>query len=146
MLSTGKIVIVVLTFAFASVTMVNAACVERPETNSTHTAMDKVSDFFSDVGCTIKSGAGRVKDSVENGFNYIKSKITPDDAEHPLTESQTMPTDLGDRMERLTSSRVHEDVMRSKRYLTSDSALFAPEMCAAGQVMIDGKCRAIVDF
>lgn len=37
----------------------------------------KVGDFFHKVGCGIKKGAKAVKETVEDGYKYVKNKIAP---------------------------------------------------------------------
>lgn len=154
--------------------VVNAACVERPEaTNSTaDSAVDKVSNFFMEVGCTLKSGAERVKERVESGYNYLKAKITPDD----LKANSTTLNDLKPRIpdnDRITFKDSPEDALIehglieqveiatelttstessitgvNNTTVTIDdrTALTAPEMCPQGEVKVDGKCRKNVDF
>lgn len=65
----------------ANVVEIDGACIQQPENHhpSNETTLDKVSDFFSDLGCSLKSGAGKVKDGVESGYNYLKTKITKTD-------------------------------------------------------------------
>lgn len=35
------------------------------------------SDFIHSVGCSIKNGAKAVGDTVKDGYNYVKEKISP---------------------------------------------------------------------
>lgn len=155
---------------------VNAACVERSEaTNSTaESAVDKVSNFFMEVGCTLKSGAERVKERVESGYNYLKTKITPDD----LKANSTTLNDLKPSIphdDRITFKDSPEDglieheiaqiaqveiatelttstessitgVNNTAVTIDDRTALTAPEMCPQGEVKVDGKCRKNVDF
>lgn len=54
-------------------------CVERSDPNyetAKQTDSSTFSDFLSSVGCSIQSGARRVKDGVEGGYNYLKDKIS----------------------------------------------------------------------
>lgn len=149
---------------------VNAACVDRPESgNSTESAVDKVSNFFMEVGCTIKSGAERVKERVESGYNYLKSKITPDDLknstlhndvksnipnddritfkdspEDGLGEYDSAPVEIS--TEPTTSTASSSSEANGTTVLLDDRvALTAPEMCPEGEVKVNGKCRTPVD-
>lgn len=40
---------------------------------------DGISGFFSDIGCSIKHGAIKVKEGVQDGYEYIKDKVTDSD-------------------------------------------------------------------
>lgn len=153
---------------------VNAACVERPEatTNSTaESAVDKVSNFFMEVGCTLKSGAERVKERVESGYNYLKAKITPEDLktnsttlndlkqsiphddritfkdspEDGLIEHEMAQVDIATELTTSTESSITE-VNNTTVKIDDRVALSAPEMCPQGEVKVDGKCRKNVDF
>lgn len=154
---------------------VNAACVERLEaTNSTaESAVDKVSNFFMEVGCTLKSGAERVKERVESGYNYLKAKITPEDLKANSTTLNDLKPSIPDddritfkdspedglieqeveiaQVEiatELTTSTVSSIPGVNNTAVTIDdrTALTAPEMCPQGEVKVDGKCRKNVDF
>lgn len=163
MLVTGKTANFLLIVTIASVmTTVNAACVERQQsTNSTSdSAVDKVSNFFVEVGCTIKSGAERVKERVESGYNYIKSKITPDDVKNGTISDNKVP--LAQPDDRITfkdeqgSANDQEAVNPPEASpvamnpmpveLVDRTALTAPEMCHDGFKRIDGKCREVYSF
>lgn len=37
----------------------------------------KFADFFHKVGCGIKKGAKAVKETVKDGYDYVKDKISP---------------------------------------------------------------------
>lgn len=37
----------------------------------------KVSDFFHKVGCGLKKGAKAVKDTVQDGYKFVKNKLSP---------------------------------------------------------------------
>lgn len=50
---------------------VNCGCEDKKD--------DGISGFFSDLGCSIKHGAIKVKDGVQDGYKYIKEKVTSDD-------------------------------------------------------------------
>lgn len=155
----------IVLLASACLTTVNAAaCIERPlDNNSTSdSAVDKVSNFFVEVGCTIKSGAERVKERVESSYNYLKSKITPEDMKNQtLADGQTTPADdritfkedeqpdnmaagIGGSVQATTPAGVHK--MPEKFQVVDRTALIAPEMCAEGQVYINGKCRLDADL
>lgn len=88
-----KSVILLLVVVLACVLIkVDASCIDRDvkDHNSTESTVDKVSNFFMEVGCTLKSGAEKVKEKVESGYNYLKSKI--DDSTHKnktITENKT---------------------------------------------------------
>lgn len=41
-----------------------------------------ISGFFSDLGCSIKHGAVKVKEGVQDGYKYIKEKVSSDSDEH----------------------------------------------------------------
>lgn len=41
------------------------------------TERGKFADFFYKVGCGIEKGANAVKETVKDGYNYIKGKISP---------------------------------------------------------------------
>lgn len=164
MFSVGKntmfVLIVVLASVCLTTTTVNAACTERPADNSTtdNSAVDKVSNFFVEVGCTLKSGAERVKERVESGYNYLKSKITPDDmknqtmmADGPSTPSDDRITfkddDNPDNMELGASLQITTPagMFRREPLVVDRTALIAPEMCAEGEVRLHGKCRQRAD-
>lgn len=91
-----KLVSFLLVVAFASVlvTIEAASCVDRnvKDHNATESTVDKLSNFFMEVGCTLKSGAEKVKERVESGYNYLKSKI--DESTHSNNTTQdTKPKD-----------------------------------------------------
>lgn len=153
--SVGKntmfVLIVVLASAYLTTQTVNAACTERPPDNTTaDTAVDKVSNFFVEVGCTIKSGAERVKERVESGYNYLKSKITPDDMKNgtltanddhiTFQEDDAQGGGIGGSIPAATPVEFHETGVIDFR-----TALIAPEMCPRGQVYVDGQCRIDAD-
>lgn len=168
MLSTEKSTMFVLVVVLASVcfttTTVNAACAERAadNNNATDTAVDKVSNFFVEVGCTIKSGAERVKERVESGYNYLKSKITPEDMKNQTMTDDALSTD-GDRitfkeddenaapgaggsLQATTPAAMRNEQNRAQKVEIADrTALVAPEFCAEGEVLVNSKCRKIAD-
>lgn len=159
--STMLVLAVVLAGVCLTTTTVSAACTERLADNNNSTsdsAVDKVSNFFVEVGCTIKSGAERVKERVESGYNYLKSKITPDD----MNKNQTMTDDkvsdgdritfkeddegMGASLQAATPAGIHNDKNMAQKVTIADrTALSAPEFCAEGQVYINSKCREIAD-
>lgn len=67
--------------------LTEGACTERTDTASTDqikpnesdSVSTSVSNFFTDVGCSIRSGAKAVKERVQSGYRFIKQKITNDD-------------------------------------------------------------------
>lgn len=155
---------------------VNAGCVDRPEAiNSTaESAMDKVSNFFMEVGCTFRSGAEKVKERVESGYNYLKSKITPDEFKNSTTQNDVKANIPND--DRITFKDSPEDglieygmqptaeietttievasstlssingVNNTGVTIDDRTALTAPEMCPQGEVKINGKCRKDIDL
>lgn len=143
--------IVVLASVYLTTQTVHAACTERPDDNSTDgTAVDKVSNFFVEVGCTIKSGAERVKERVESGYNYLKSKITPEDMKNQtlasndqitFQEDELAPGGIGGSVPSASPATFHELPGIDFR-----TALIAPEMCPPGQVRVDGSCRKDADI
>lgn len=67
---------------------VNSGCVTRNEGAEKGAADEEeqgsVSDFLHNFGCSLRSGAKKVKDSVESGYNFLKSKVqtlTDDEAD-----------------------------------------------------------------
>lgn len=155
------VLVVVLASVCLTTTKVNAACTERPADNSTSdSAADKVSNFFVEVGCTIKSGAERVKERVESGYNYLKSKMTPEDmknnqtmADGPSTPSddritfkddefpENMAPGMGGSLHVTTPAGVY----KRRLEVVDRTALIAPEMCPEGHVLLNGKCREDAD-
>lgn len=164
--NTMFVLIVVLASVCLTTTTVNAACAERPNDNNNATsdsAVDKVSNFFVDIGCTIKTGAERVKERVESGYNYLKSKITPDDMKNQtMIDDNTAPGTDGDRitfkeddenaamggsLQATTPAAMHNPRnVPGKVDITDRTALIAPEFCAEGEVLVDSKCRKIVEI
>lgn len=173
-----KSVIFLLVVAFASALIgVDAACVERvtKDNNSTESTVDKLSNFFMEVGCSLKSGAEKVKERVESGYNYLKSKIDDSPTNNKTTKDTTPePTKLTSeneldnkqkhpsKDELLNSDRItfkDDDIIDSSQdvttaqtptngtavNVTNRTAINAPEICPQGEVMIDGKCRQNVD-
>lgn len=77
--------------------LTEGACTERTDTASTDqvkpnesdSVSTSVSNFFADVGCTIKSGAKAVKERVQSGYHFLKQKVTNDDG-------VTNPTEIND--------------------------------------------------
>lgn len=51
------------------------------------TERGKVADFFHKVGCGIKKGAKAVKESVKDGYHYVKDKISPTTPKPSIIES-----------------------------------------------------------
>lgn len=164
MISTGKNMMLVLIVVLASVclttTTVNAACTERQaDTNATSdSAVDKVSNFFVEVGCTIKSGADRVKERVESGYNYLKSKITPDDMKNQTMMADDKLTTSDDRItfkedeenmaagiSAVTPAGMHKN-SPEKVVIVDRTALIAPEMCPQGLILVNSKCRQDADL
>lgn len=157
------VIVVVASVCLTATTTVNAACTERPADgqNATDSAVDKVSNFFVEVGCTIKSGAERVKERVESGYNYLKSKITPDDMKNQTMtgDDKVTPSDDGDRITfkeddennmalgiAVTPAGIHNDKnMQEKVEIADRTSLFAPEMCGEGEVRVNSKCRQKVE-
>lgn len=165
MLVTGKMANLLLIVMIASVmATVNAACVERQQNaNSTsENTMDKVSNFFVEVGCSIKSGAEKVKERVESGYNYLKSKITPDDVKNGTIADNKVP--LAQKDDRITfkdeQGAANDQAMNSPDGETSEpgsgepktielidrTAITAPEMCPKGYKRIDDMCREVYNF
>lgn len=141
--SMDKTILFVLMLAFLSLqNTVNGACNnEHSDTNSTNSsAMEKVSVFFLDIGCSIKSGANRVRDKIESGFNYVKNKITPDENDLSVTETIAAVDDQIGEAERLVAPKTNTD-----KDAAPESMIQAPEMCPPGQVFVQGKCRIIDD-
>lgn len=156
--SVGKgtmfVLIVVLASAYLTTQTVNAACTERPADNSTaDTAVDKVSNFFVEVGCTFKSGAERIKERVESGYNYLKSKITPEDMKNQtLADGKTSDDRITFQEDELASGGIGGSVQTATPATFHETpgidfrtALIAPEMCPQGQVRVDGRCRLDAD-
>lgn len=161
--TTMLVLVVVLASVCLTTTTVSAACTERPADSNNSTsdsAVDKVSNFFVEVGCTIKSGAERVKERVESGYNYLKSKITPEDM-----KNQTMTDDkadgdritfkeddesMGGSVQAVTPAGIRNDKnMPEKVELADRTALNAPlnlEDCKEGQVRVNSKCRQDAGF
>lgn len=54
---------------------VDGGCVNRSDGDDSDEEHSSVSDFFHNVGCSIRSGAKKVKDGVETGYNFIKDKV-----------------------------------------------------------------------
>lgn len=63
---------------------VDSGCTNRPNNNddTTNTTLpndgdehSSVSEFFHNVGCSLRSGAKKVKESVESGINFVKSRV-----------------------------------------------------------------------
>lgn len=54
---------------------VEGGCANRSDGDDTDQEHSSVSDFFHNVGCSIRSGAKKVKDGVETGYNFIKDKV-----------------------------------------------------------------------
>lgn len=140
---------------------VDAACADRNEENNStsDSTVDKVSNFFMEVGCTLKSGAERVKERVEHGYNYLKSKITSDEVKNatdaPSTDSykddritfrddDASPSNLPTEQ----SSTILPDVSGNATGIEvgTRNALTAPEMCQDDEATIDGKCREVVQL
>lgn len=142
----GKVAILVLIVAYASATLmvVNGNCVDRKATNSTsESAMDKVSNFFEEMGCTIKDGAGRVKEHIESGYNYLKEKMTIDNKNQTTTEA---PSSSGNQVapemgEKQAIEGIDPNENEELPASFMRSALVAPIMCPNGQVQVNGKCR-----
>lgn len=130
-------------------TTVDAACVDRENVNSTSdSAMDKVSNFFVDIGCTIRSGADKVKERVESGYNYLKSKITPDDVKNATSidnVEQMVQTDDQMKIKDDTATKLPEITTASShdggKKVENRVAITAPQICPHGQIRLDGKCR-----
>lgn len=151
--NTMFVLLVVLASAYLTTQTVNAACTDRPVDNSTvdASAVDKMSNFFVEVGCTIKSGAERVKERVESGYNYLKSKITPDDMkngtltgtndDHITFQEDDAAGGIGGSVPAAPPVEFHETGAIDFR-----TALIAPEMCPQGQVHVNGKCRLDADL
>lgn len=174
-----KIAIFLLIGALASVLIaVDAACVERDikDHNATETAVDKLSNFFMDVGCSIKSGAEKVKERVESGYNYLKSKIDDSDNrnktskeihieskpnkpienkhddEHKEPNEDDLLNDdritFKDQDSEISPQDITTELPVNKTLVSIDdrTALTAPEMCPQDEVKVDGKCRKNVDL
>lgn len=58
-------------------TSVQAGCTNRENKDSE----SGVSEFFTNLGCEIASGAKKVKGSIEDGYDYIKKKVASDSSE-----------------------------------------------------------------
>lgn len=158
--TTMFVLVVVLASVCLTTTTVSAACTERPAdgNNATDSAVDKVSNFFVEVGCTIKSGAERVKERVESGYNYLKSKITPEDMKNQtMTDGEKADGDritfkeddesMGGSVQAVTPAGIRNDKnMPQKVEIADRTALSAPEFCAEGQVLINAKCRQIAEI
>lgn len=140
----------------------SAACVDRQNANATSdSAMDKVSNFFVDIGCTLKSGADKVKERVESGYNYIKSKITPDDVKNAtMTDNNITLAQSDDRITfkddqgssdpemsatEITITSTNDDNNPGTK-LENRVALRAPEICPKGHSRIEGRCREVFDL
>lgn len=69
--------------------LTEGACTERTDTasidqikpNESDSVATSVSNFFTDVGCTLQSGAKTVKERVQSGYQFLKQKITNDNSE-----------------------------------------------------------------
>lgn len=79
---------------------VKGACTERGtatdlnKQSETDSIASSLGNFFMDVGCGIKSGAKSVKDSVETGYKFLKSKITSDEHNETNGHEIDRPYDL----------------------------------------------------
>lgn len=158
-ISRNTVIFFVIVTIASVTTTVSAACVDRQAANATSdSTMDKVSNFFVDIGCTLKSGADKVKERVESGYNYIKSKITPDDVKNatmidnkvPLAKSDDRITFKDDQSSNdpemnaseITTTSTNDDNNPGTK-LENRVALRAPEICPKGQSRIEGRCREV---
>lgn len=139
---------------------VDAACADRYEAdNPSNSTVDKVSNFFMEVGCTLRSGAQRVKERVEHGYNYLKGKITSDEVKNG-TSATARGSDQDDRItfrdddgspsnsSSEEPSTVIPDVSLNATGIEvgNRNALTAPETCKEDEAVIDGKCREVVQL
>lgn len=76
---------------------VNSGCATRSEGAEKGAADEEeqsgVSDFLHNFGCSLRSGAKKVKDSVESGYNYLKTKVQTltDDENDDKAEKKKQP-------------------------------------------------------
>lgn len=145
MLSMEKIAILVIVIVVCGnmVTPASAACFDRFQSNATtDTAGERVSKFFEALGCSIQNGAGRIKDRVETGFNYIKNKITPDENNQTLSVNETTLSPLDEEQAEKWKQFILPQVSSQQiSEVSLINALIAPEFCPQGQVRINGQCR-----
>lgn len=123
-----KSAIFLLIVTLANVMIVaNAACADRLDANSSNSTsdstVDKMSNFFMEVGCTIKSGAEKVKEKFESGYNYIKSKVTPDEFKN-ATQSDVKPMNDGSlpQDDRITFKDNPEDALNGNESSPPESS------------------------
>lgn len=150
-----KRVIWLLIVTLASVMIaVDANCIDRDptEANSTESTMDKVSNFFIEVGCTLRSGADKVKESVKNGYDYVKTKLDGLNTKNQ-TDTDTKPItaeQFSNYKDKITFREKDSIGLTTELTMITTTilpklddriALTVPEMCQKGELKVDGKCR-----
>lgn len=147
---------------------VNCGCAERTgpdnDENSGNDDESSVSNFFSNIGCSIKSGAKKVKESVEDGYKFIKTKLSSSDEETQNTDKKEEQLESSHSMNAASNGQIvfeddqivsevtpiqTESISENKTMVLDDRAsLTAPENCAdAGYLRTsEGNCVKQTNF
>lgn len=151
----GLLLIVVLMCLTASV---HCGCVDRSDPNyetAKQTDGSSISDFLTNIGCSIQSGAKRVKDGVEGGYKYLKDKITTAGDETSARDREHRPSEpnadavIEGQGEIYKHIRDSVPLVSKKPNVTLDdrNAIAAPIACPPNQKYEKAteKCEAIVN-
>lgn len=111
--------------------LTEGACTERTDTASTDqikpnesdSVSTSVSNFFTDIGCNIKSGAKSVKERVQSSYQFLKQKITND-------ESVTNPTEINNGQ--------HDDLNSNPNLAQLDQIPKVPLAPEEDRIVFDG--------
>lgn len=154
--------------------LTEGACTERTDTvtstdqlkpNESESVSTSVSNFFTDVGCSIKSGAKAVKERVQSGYQFIRRKIENDDsATNPTEHNNNGRQDNFNSKEESKFIDNHPQVPLAPFddqivfdgpiqtttpvgfSLDDRVALTAPTICRKGERLVNDRCRKVSDF
>lgn len=176
-----KLTIFLLIIIALAHSLIEGACTDRTDTastdqfkpNETDSVSTSVSNFFTDFGCSIKSGAKTIKERVQSSYQFLKQKITNDESVTNPTEinngqqsndfnsypkvplapeekrsiDQLSTVPLTPEEDRIVFNGPIETFTTPAQISLDDRiALTAPTICRKGERLDNGSCRKVSNF
>lgn len=154
LLKNGSLLIMLL---MCFVINIECACLDRDDPNyetAKQTDSSTFSDLITNIGCSIQSGAKRVKDGVEGGYKYIKDKISTTMDESNARDHEHRPINPAGDAVIEGNGEIYKHIRESVPLVTKPNvtiddrnAITAPIACPPYTKYVNGICeKVITDF
>lgn len=162
------IVLPLVILNFLALTSVHGGCVNRSENDEVNSenkdTESGVSEFFTNLKCDITTGAKKVKGQIEDGYVYIKKKITSHTSEEENDKRRENPDTNNDQAivfndddKKVIPLAPWPDQPTQPTVLSNSSttqtidtrvAISAPKICSKQNQKVDqnGDCQDVLDF